>query len=276
MHGNEIRTRLHDGRRVYGTHIVSLGNPVAAKMTAELEIDFAFICAEHMPIDRTEISMMCQFYAAHGISPMVRIPYPSAHWATMVLDAGAQGVVAPYVETLQQVRELIGAVHYRPIKGQFLRALLDGTREAKPKLQQFWQRFNQHNYLILGIESVAAIDRLETLIAPDGVDGVFLGPHDITCSMEIPEEYQHPEFVSTVRDVIRRCRRLNKGIGIHYDLTSKVCRPFLETDMNLMLHYADVAKMRQQMNTELQILRRKFGDHYQRQPTPTPQNGCTT
>ncbi len=259
MQGKQIRKRLRSGERVYGTHIVSLGNPVEARMKAEMEMDFVFICAEHMPIDRTEISMMCQFYSALGISPMVRIPYPSAHWANMFLDAGAQGIVAPYVETVEQVNDLVGAVRYRPIKGKFLNDVLSGKREFAPKLKTYLEDWNRNNYLIIGIESVEAINKLEELIDNDGVDGVFLGPHDITCSMEIPEEYDNPKFVETIKDVIRRCRKLNKGVGFHGDLTN-----YLDTDLNFVLNKADVVWMRNTLNAEFRKLRKHFGDTYQR------------
>jgi len=74
MRGEQIREMLKRGQRIYGTHVCSLTNPVTAKMETAVEMDFAFICNEHMPIDRTETSMMCQFYAAHGIVPVVRVP----------------------------------------------------------------------------------------------------------------------------------------------------------------------------------------------------------
>jgi len=77
-------------------------------------------------------------------------------------------------------------VQYRPIKGEFLDGILNGTRVPKEKTRRFFERFSADRYLIIGIESVAAIGRLESLIGFDEVDGVFLGPHDITCSMEIP------------------------------------------------------------------------------------------
>ena len=214
MQGAQIREKLLSGDKVYGTHVVSLGNPVTARMITELELDFIFICTEHMPVDRTEVSMMCQYYSERGISPIVRIPYPSARHACMAIDGGAQGIVAPYVETVEQVNELVGAIKYRPVKGEFLDGILSGKRKPTGKLDEFFKRFNKELYLIIGIESVAGIDRLEELIAIDGVDGVFLGPHDITCSMEIPEEYEHPEFVQTITDVIKRCRKAGKGVGI--------------------------------------------------------------
>ena len=64
MRGEPIRERLHSGERVYGTHVCSLANPVTAKIQSSVEYDFVFICNEHMPIDRTETAMMCQFYGA--------------------------------------------------------------------------------------------------------------------------------------------------------------------------------------------------------------------
>ena len=259
MNGATIRQKLRSGERVYGTHVVSLGNPVAARINTDIEMDFAFICTEHMPIDYTEVSMMCQFYAAHGISPIVRISQPSGHLARRAIDAGAEGIVAPYVETLDQVKELVGAVRFRPIKGRFLHDILKGVREPNDKLKEFFKRFSGNNYLIIGIESVEAINNLEILIADDGVDGVFLGPHDITCSMEIPEEYENPLFIETIKDVIDRSRKMGKGVGFHGDIDT-----FLGTEMNFILNKSDTVKARTQLNNEFRAIRKQKGDIFER------------
>jgi 4-hydroxy-2-oxoheptanedioate aldolase len=264
MQGGQIREKLLKGERVYGTHVVNFGNPITTLLAAELELDFIFICTEHMPVDRNEVSLMCQYWAAKGISPIVRIPYPSARLAGMFIDGGAHGIVAPYVETVEEVKELVGAVRYRPIKGEFRDDILNGIRKPNDKLNNFFKKFNKDLYLIIGIESVAAINRLEELISIDGVDGVFLGPHDITCSMEIPEEYENPEFVKTVVDVVKRCRKAGKGVGIHMDLVLPRAKPFLDAGMNFMLHMADIIKMRQIMSSDLKMLRSEFGDIYTR------------
>lgn len=102
MLGEEIRRYLHDGTRIYGTHVTQTSNPVAASLLATAGLDFVFLCTEHMPLDRTEASALCCLYANKSISPIVRIPYPSAIEASKALDVGAQGIVAPYVETVEQ------------------------------------------------------------------------------------------------------------------------------------------------------------------------------
>jgi 4-hydroxy-2-oxoheptanedioate aldolase len=264
MQGDLFRQKLKAGEPVYATHVVSLGNPINALLNTGLQIDAVFICTEHMPIDRTEVSMMCQFYALHGISPMVRIPYPCARHAAMQMDAGAQGIVVPYVETVEEVKEVVGAVRYRPIKGQILRDILSGKTKPSDKMHSFWNRFNKNNYLIIGIESVPAIDRLEELVSIEGVDGVFLGPHDISCSMGIPEEYSNPAFVKMVVNIIERCRKMGVGVGIQMDLADPANQPYLDAGMNFMFHTADVIKMRNTMNAEFANLRKGYGQTYSR------------
>ena len=195
MRGSQIKETLQQGGRVYGTHIASLMNPLAAVMATEMELDFAFFCTEHMPLDRTEISMMCQLYAAKGISPVVRVPSPDAAAVGMALDAGAEGIVVPYLESLDDARRMAGAVKYRPLKGKLLRDVLSGESKLNNETTQFLQEFNNDRYLIIGIESVPAIEKLEQLIDASEAEGVFLGPHDITTSMGIPTQYDHPDLL---------------------------------------------------------------------------------
>lgn len=263
MRGELVRQKFHDGKHVYITHIVSLGNPIHAAINASLDVDAIFICTEHMPIDRTEVSMMCQFYALHGISPMVRISHPCAREAAKYLDGGAQGIVVPYVETVAEVKAIVGAVKYRPIKGEQLEKYMNGE-EPNEKMTAFFNRFNRDNYVVIGIESVAAINRLEELVTVKGVDAVFLGPHDITCSMGIPEEYDNPKFIATVVDVIKRCRAVGVSVGIQVDFGAPANAVYLDAGQNFVFHFADVVKMRNVMNKEFVDLRARVGDVYDR------------
>lgn len=282
MNGTQIKERLHRGERVYGTHILSLMNPVAAAMATEMELDFAFICTEHMPLDRTEVSMMCQLYAAKGISPIVRVPWPDAAAIGCALDGGAEGIVVPYLESIEDARAMAGAVKYRPLKGQMLRDALTKKNKLPATTLEFLEEFNHDRYLIIGIESVPAINRLEELIEASQADGVFLGPHDITTSMGIPTQYHHPDFVDMVEDVIRRCRRCNVGVGLHiqlFTLPEPILQRFLNAGMNWLINGSDVTVMRDAMNQQLRQLRQMVAGQNGKghaellQSEPTLQNG---
>lgn len=278
MRGEAIRERLHAGSRVYGTHVCSLTNPVTAAMQATLEYDFVFICNEHMPIDRTETSMMCQFYASRGISPAVRIPSPDPTEAAMALDGGAQGVVVPYVETVAQVRDMVGATKYRPLKGERLESFLRGDATPDADMIEFFNRFNRDVYLIIGIESVPAVERLDDLLAVAGVDGVFVGPHDMTLSMGIPEQYTHPDFDAVLGTIISKCRAAGKGVGIHFSQTVSPDERYIEymrKGMNWVLYGADVAILLNRMTTSLAGFREAMGDGFERDPdSPGGPSSC--
>ena len=98
MDSSELKRRLRAGERAYGTLIVS-PSPRWPDMVAKLGLDFVFIDTEHIAIDRDRLSWMCQTYRGLGLPPLVRIPSPDPYQACMVLDGGAAGVIAPYLET---------------------------------------------------------------------------------------------------------------------------------------------------------------------------------
>src|SRR5688572_6928535 len=131
MNSKQLRAALRSGKHAYGTLIVS-DSPRWPAQVARIGLDFVFIDTEHVALDRKEMSWMCQAYAALGLTPLVRIPSPDPYAATMALDAGAAGIVAPYVETVEQVKALHGAVKLRPIKGARLDAVLNGRARFEP------------------------------------------------------------------------------------------------------------------------------------------------
>jgi 4-hydroxy-2-oxoheptanedioate aldolase len=148
---------------------------------------------------------MCHTDAGLGLLPIVRIPAPDPYAAKMVLDGGAAGVVAPYVETPEQVRALRGAVKLRPRKGKMLDGLLDGGA-AEPELAQYLAPAAQQRLLIVNIESVPAIAALDAIRAEPGLDAGLIGPHDLLCSLSIPERYWHPKFRAAARPIFQKMR----------------------------------------------------------------------
>src|SRR4051812_33291831 len=117
MTGQQLRAALHDGRRVYGS---SLTNPLAWAACSYTQLDFAFIDNEHCPLGRETTMALCQMYRARGVCPVVRIPVADPTRACMALDAGAEGIICPYMEDPALLREMVGAVKYRPLKGALL------------------------------------------------------------------------------------------------------------------------------------------------------------
>ena len=126
MTSQEFRTALRGDQRIYGTLLVS-PSPFWPKVIGDCGLDFVFIDTEHIAIGRETLSWMCRTYAALGLPPLVRITDPDPYKVTVAYDDGAAGVVAPYIETPEQVRALVGASKFRPLKGEKLQRALDGA-----------------------------------------------------------------------------------------------------------------------------------------------------
>jgi 4-hydroxy-2-oxoheptanedioate aldolase len=257
MTGDVIREKLHRGELVYGTHVAGWSNAVVPRLLASTPLDFAFVCNEHMPVDRAETAVLCQQFTSLGVSPIVRLTHPCAIEAATALDGGADGIVAPYVETEEEARAMVGAVHYRPIKGRQLREFLTGAREPSGTTRQFLRRFNRHQYVILGIESVAAYENLDALIGIEGVDGVFMGPHDLSVSLEAPEDWSNPALHRLIEDTIVRCRAAGIGVGVHLNtaiFSLEQIKRFIALGMNWILDGADVTLAMHHMQQRRAVL----------------------
>ena len=135
MDFTQFLERLHAGQPLFGTLIVS-PSPMWPAALEGSGLDFVFIDTEHNALDRVQVSWMCQAYARMGLPPLVRIPSPDPFAATQMLDGGAAGIIAPYVETAAQVQALRGAVKLRPIKGRRLADRLAGAA-FKPLLEEY-------------------------------------------------------------------------------------------------------------------------------------------
>jgi len=146
--------KIKNGENIYGTCIVST-SPIWSKVVNNIQLDFVFLDTEHIPLDRTELTFMCQTYDALGISPIVRISGPDPYQACMAKDAGAIGVVFPYVESTEQIRQLVGATKYRPLKGERLQNVLQGKEKLEPELAEYLKNYNTGSMCIANIESIA-------------------------------------------------------------------------------------------------------------------------
>lgn len=258
MQGEIIREQLHKGGRVYGIHVCNLGGAHVMKRYSAMPLDFVFIDTEHTPLDRTETALMCQYYTAAGISPVVRIAYPNPYLASQAIDGGAQGIVVPYIETVDEAEAVVNAVYYRPLKGNVVESHRDKTQCLKKETVDYLSNYNKHNYLIIGIESVPAFEKLDDLIAVEGVDAIFIGPHDLSVSMEIPEQYSHPEFIRVVNEIIQKSRKKGLGAGMHLkpdNADFPQIKQYMEAGLNWILYSRDVDLMADKVSEVMHRLR---------------------
>ena len=261
MNGQEFCGALKQGQRVYGTLIVS-PSPEWPRQVKNIGLDFVFIDTEHIALDRQILSWMCRTYSALGMAPIVRIPSPDPYRASMVLDGGASGVIAPYVETAEQVRLLSGAVKLSPVKGQkMLQMLAEQPGASEPELDDYLEKRNSGNALLVNIESTAAIEALDDILAVEGLDGILVGPHDLSCSLDIPEQYNHPKFDQAVKNIIRKANAKGVSVGVHFfwkDIEYELS--WIKEGANIIIHRDDISAFTETMRSDLDRIRRALNE----------------
>jgi 4-hydroxy-2-oxoheptanedioate aldolase len=160
----------------------------------------------------------------------------------MYMDAGAQGVLAPYCETVEEVKEVVGAAKWRPLKGALLREVMDSGNFPSDATKKYLSDKGKNSVCIIGIESVPAVENLENILKVDGIDGVFVGPNDLSITIGVPDQYDHPEYESALRRIISTCKSANTPVMIHHQ-SVELTQKWLEEGARFVLYSSDARTM---------------------------------
>lgn len=260
MNGKELKQAIKEKKPVFGSCIIST-SPEWMKHIKNIGFDYVFIDTEHIPIGREKLSWMCQGYNAHGLAPIVRIPSPDPYLASQAIDAGAKGVIAPYIETVDEVKALRGAVKLGRLKGKKLQDYLDGKTELEKDLLNYLTKENEEHLLLINIESVQSMAVLGDMLKVPQLDAVIIGPHDLSLSLGIPEQFDNPKFDKAIRTIIRKCKANNIGVGIHYSFgIEKEIQWAAEEELNIIMHSSDLNLFVENMRKDLNKIKDVFGE----------------
>jgi 2-keto-3-deoxy-L-rhamnonate aldolase RhmA len=202
VNGYELRQKVQRGELLYGT-MWAYPNPEQVAQVSSGDLDFIVIDTEHTPNDRAMVRTLAVRIAAAGIAPLVRVPSPDPNAIRQALDAGAHGVVVPYCEDPEVVRECIAAARYRPLKEALLAEAIRNGGPADPTTRAYLEEYNRHSFFVAMIESAPAVANLDAILAVPGIDALFIGPHDLTVSLGLPEQYEHPTVQEAIATIIR-------------------------------------------------------------------------
>lgn len=216
MNGEELRRKVKGGGIVYGTMLARTRSPLWAEIIATWGLDYVIIDMEHTPFDRAGVADLLAGINKTDVVSIVRIPIPDAHYTTMALDAGAQGVLAPYCETVEEAKLVVGPARWRPLKGALGRMALDEGKFPSKATKDYLERRNKNTVCIIGIESVPGIENLDDILKIKGIDGIFVGPNDLSISLGVPDQYDHPKYQAALRRILSICQRHNTPCMFHH------------------------------------------------------------
>ena len=242
MNGEELKNRVNNGGIVYGTMISMGRHPGWGRTVGAFGLDYVIIDTEHAPRSRAEVSDYMAAFNYTGVVPIVRVPIPASHYVTMYLDAGAQGVLAPYCETVDEVKEVVGAAKWRPLKGELVKRAVDSGELPSEETKEYLENRNKNNVCIIGIESVPAIENLENILKVQGIDAIFVGPNDLTITLGVPDQYDHPDYEAALREIISKSSAANVPVLIHHQ-TVELTQKWLKEGSRFVLYSSDARTM---------------------------------
>lgn len=235
-----LKSKLRKGALLVGTMISEVRNPNVAYMLAQSGFDFFIIDNEHGAYSPETLSNLIAAARGAGIAPIVRIPEIRRETILKPLDSGAAGLLVPQVNTVEQAKEIMMHAKYPPAgnRGVALRRAHSLYRKVNPP--EYLQQANEETFIAVQAETPLAIENLEAIVSVSAADAVFVGPFDLSVSLGIPGEMDHPREVEAIDRVVEICR--NHGIvsGIHlFDL--KALKMWVEKGMRFVTYSSDIA-----------------------------------
>lgn len=257
--GRPLLTRTRD-EPVLGTWL-NTNSPVVAELLASLGFDFLTIDAEHSPVSIDGIQRLCQAITAGNpdCTPLVRLPATDYETTKRHLDAGVEGVIAPLINTADQAREVLKAAKYPPT-GQrgvgFARSNDYGTAfdESVP-------HDNDDVLVCIQIEHQRAVENIDAILSVDGIDAAFFGPYDLSASLGITGQFDHPTFEDAIETAETACREHGVVLGTHIvqpNVQEAINR--IEDEYRLIAYSLDITVLSKVFGDDLAELRAAIPD----------------
>ena len=201
-----LRQRLRSHDVVLGQMVLELFTPGIGPMLAACGLEFVIFDMEH---GRCDISLLAEMIAScrgSDIVPIARVPDLAYVPLSRVLDLGARGIMVPRVETRAQAEDIVQQVKYAPAgrRGVALGLAHDLYQAGTP---DFFAEANEETTVILLLETAKAFENLDEIVSVPGVDIAWMGHYDLTVSLGIPAQFDHPRFLTAMDALVSGCRR---------------------------------------------------------------------
>ena len=208
---NRFKQALREGRTQIGlwSHLCS---PISIEILAHCGYDWLLIDMEHSPNDLQQVLSQLQAMTGSGATPIVRPPWNDMVTFKRLLDIGAQSLLVPYVQTEDEARQAVAYTRYPPMG---VRGYAGAPRASHyGRVPGYAQRNHEEICVLVQVETLQGLENLESIARVDGIDGVLIGPGDLSAAMGHLANPKHPEVLATIDRAIERIRACGKAAGI--------------------------------------------------------------
>lgn len=257
---NKFQKQIENGEKPIGI-FTGLCNASVVECIGLSGFDYVIIDNEHSPAEAETSAELIRAADAAGITPFVRVREISRPAVLKLLDVGAQGLIVPNVNSVEDVEKLVSFSKYSPIGNRgFCPSRKDGWGHGLDmNVADTMEYFNHNVLLIPQCETTGALENIETITAINGVDGIFIGPFDLSISMGIPGDFNHPEFKKALRRILQACRENGKFCMIFASGDSDAVSR-LKEGFDSLTYYVDAVLMIECFRNRLKAIKTKAAE----------------
>ncbi len=208
---NEFKAALAAGKLQIGLWS-SLCSNIAAEIIADSGFDWILLDTEHSPNEIPNLLSQLQAIGRGGATPIIRPAWNDIVLAKRCLDIGAQTLLFPYVQNAEEAKRAVASTRYPP---EGVRGVAVASRASRyGRTPGYLTKANSEMCVLLQVETRIALDNLEAIAKVDGVDGIFIGPSDLSASLGHLGNPQHADTQSAMKDAVTRLKKLGKPAGM--------------------------------------------------------------
>ncbi len=210
--GNIVKEKLKAGQVTLGGWMM-LGHPGIGQIFASCGFDWVAVDMEHTAFSDETLENIIRAIEVKGAVALARMQGNDPVAIKRALDAGARGIIVPMVNSAAEARQMVSYAKFPPegIRGaSFSRATNYGEN-----FSDYYRNHNSDVVLVAMIEHIDGVNRIEEIVRVEGLDALFFGPYDLSSSMGIVGQFDHPEFKQAVEKVRLAAGRVKLPIGIH-------------------------------------------------------------
>jgi 2-keto-3-deoxy-L-rhamnonate aldolase RhmA len=209
--GLKALTRTREPK--FGHFIVEFATPGIGHILKSAGCEFVIFDMEHSGFGMETVKTAIRFFEAASLPAIVRVPSKEYHHIARACDAGAEGLMLPMVGTPDEVRRIIASIKYHPLgsRGVALQIAHDNYRPGT--VADKFGRANERTTFVCQIETAEGVENADAIAGIDGVDLLWVGHFDLSVSLGIPGEFDHPKFKNAIERVVTAARRHGRALG---------------------------------------------------------------
>ena len=261
MKPSDLKAALKAKRPVFGFMVSATASMRWGRVFAGSTLDFVVIDSEHGSRARQLIADTVAQMQSLDITAIVRTPNTEEVYVAMALDAGADGVLVPYCETVDEVRHCAVKLRTHPLKGEYYERVVETGEYPSDKSKRYLAERHKNHIFIMGIESEPAANRVGELIDCADIDGVFIGPNDMSTSLGIPDESGNPIYLDTLSKIIAEADKRGIPTMIHQQ-TIDTSAKAIELGARFIMHSSDAGILLRGTQEEFAELRKITSKKY--------------